>query len=801
MSDVHVLKFGGTSLKDRSFIEQAVNIVEARAETHRPVVVVSALADVTNRLIYLADELPYKSEESDRLIEDLKKMHLDLAGSFSQIDREQKKDLETLFEELKWVYTDVEKRADQPGAWRDHILSFGERASARIFAFALSSQHAGYPVESQHIIKTDNTFGEANVIPELTRELVRDALTNNGKIPVVTGFIGSTKENQITTLGRSGSDYTAGLITEALQADHLEIWTDVDGVLTADPNIVPTADHIDRLSFDDISELSEHRAKVIHPKTIRPIKDRDVSIQVRNSHNPDHPGTLIHRSFRSNGSFRSIIVTGPFTYFEVPAAYIQQLNRYLDKIIGSTTNSDDVSYSRTSLNEPARFIVRQQTYDRIYDSLRGWAGRKGIELSPTHELHNVKIFTNRLYESDRPLNEILEMLNRKGIRPITFHRGRQQRHISLLLQEKEAFTAARLINDYQIDSRKTVDLFVAGIGAIGDTLIRQIGKLKRDDIRIRVIGLCNSKYVFWDKKGLDLNNLPDPSEAEPTNWPSITGELTRPERHNTIFVDATGSAEVARIYPELMREGIHIATPSKLANTFEQSFYDRLQEQTRQFKAEYRYETTVGAGLPVISTIHDLLDSGDTIREISGVVSGTMTYLFNQLEQGIPFSRAIIDAREKGYAEPDPRDDLSGEDVARKFLILARTLGHQIERSQLSVESLIPDELQKLDADAFLERLPETDDLWTSRMESALERGETLRYSGTLKQDGSIDIGIRTIPKDSPLGQLKGTDNLIQISTDFYSDRHLIIQGPGAGKEVTAGGLLADILKIAKDID
>ncbi len=801
MSDVHVLKFGGTSLKDRTYIQKAIEVVEVRAKTHSTVVVVSAIGNVTNQLTQLTDELPYKSEEAGRHLESLKELHFKLAEAFPQINEEEVKGLEILFKELKWVYSDSERRSGHPGAWRDHILSFGERASARIFAAALSARVSGFAVDSQNIVKTDNNFGEANVIHDLTRELVRKALVKNGKIPVVTGFIGSTRQNEITTLGRSGSDYTAGLITEALEADHLEIWTDVDGVLTADPKIVPTAHHIDQLSFDDISELSGHRAKVIHPKTIRPIRDRDVSVQVRNSYNPDHPGTLIHRSFHSNGSFRSIIVTGPYTYFEIPSADTQQFIRFLEENIDNSADFDEITYYRISANEPARFIIRQPLFGRLSETIEQWAGQSKIEFSPSHELHNVKVFTNRLYESDQPVNEIIEMLDRKGMRPVTLQRGRNQRHLSLLLPEKEAYTAARLINDYQIDSRKTVDLFVAGIGAIGNTLIQQIKKVKRDDLRVRVIGLCNSKYVFWNKKGLDLENLPDIPAAEPTNWPSITAELTSAERHNTIFVDATGSVEVARIYPELISSGIHIATPSKLANTFEQSYYDQLRERCSKHKTQYRYETTVGAGLPVISTIHDLLSSGDTIHQISGVVSGTMTYLFNQLEKGKPFSEAIIDAREKGYAEPDPRDDLSGEDVARKFLILARTLGYKIERSELNVESLIPEELQKVDPDIFMDRLSETDALWKKRIKLALDREETLRYAGRLLADGTITIGIQTVPKDSPLGQLKGTDNLIQISSDFYADTPLIIQGPGAGKEVTAGGLLADILKIAKDID
>jgi len=340
---------------------------------------------------------------------------------------------------------------------------------------------------------------------------------------------------------------------------------------------------------------------------------------------------------------------------------------------------------------------------------------------------------------------------------------------------------------------------VAGTGAVGQTLLEQLKSLEPDGIEFRLIGTCNSRYALWSEKGISLQNDIDWSESEPTNWNRLTKNLTKPHRNNLIFVDATGSEQVARLYPKLFESGAHIVTPSKLANTFEQSFFDEIHRLVSKQGTSFRYETTVGAGLPVISTITDLISAGDTITEISGVVSGTMTYLFNQLEQGTPFSQAIVDARELGYAEPDPRDDLSGEDVARKFLTLARTLGLNIEREQLEVESLIPSDLQTVNQDEFLKELPNYDTDWQQRIRTARERNETLRYTGRLK-DGNIKIGIESVSKDSPIGQLKGTDNLIQIFSELYSQTPLVIQGPGAGKEVTAAGVLSDILKTATSL-
>ncbi len=347
------------------------------------------------------------------------------------------------------------------------------------------------------------------------------------------------------------------------------------------------------------------------------------------------------------------------------------------------------------------------------------------------------------------------------------------------------------------ESKKTIPVFIAGNGAIGGTLIQQINHLNNALFQVNIIGICNSKKVIWN---------PDPdsyqrklkSSDEETNWENITNKLARyPE--GLIFIDATGSEIVARQYLKLISQGIHISTPSKRANTFEQSYFDELKSLQKSGKALYKYETAVGAGLPVISTIINLIESGDSITKISGVVSGTMTYIFNQLQQGIPFSEIIKSAKKEGYSEPDPRDDLSGEDVARKFLIMSRTSGYKFERDQIKVESLVPKELIDYQVNGFLDHLSFYDDHWKNRNSQALLNNKRLRYTGEFTPDG-IEIGIKEVPSDSPLGGLQKTDNLIQIFSERYSDSPIVIQGPGAGKGVTAAGVLSDIIQISKNI-
>lgn len=348
-------------------------------------------------------------------------------------------------------------------------------------------------------------------------------------------------------------------------------------------------------------------------------------------------------------------------------------------------------------------------------------------------------------------------------------------------------------------AKPPIYLFIAGTGAVGGTLITQLSRLEGDH-NFKLTGSCNSRDFVYREQGFSpLKTTRLLQEGADTDWDLILEKLRNSHRRPAIFVDATGSSQVARLYPQLMEAGFNIATPSKLANTFEQEYYDRLQKTAQRKGVIFRYETTVGAGLPIISTITDLLESGDEITEISGVLSGTMTYLFNELENGTPFSEAVVQARKLGYAEPDPRDDLSGEDVARKFLTLARTTGLSIEREELEVESLVPDRLVALNRDDFLQKLPEYNDYWREKVERARREEKTLRYTGTLA-GGRVEVQVREVPKSSPIGGLQGTDNLLRIHTKRYCNTPMVIQGPGAGREVTAAGVLSDILKIAQQL-
>ena len=799
-SNIQVLKFGGTSLQNALFIDQAVNIVINRQTKARPFVVVSAVAGVTDSLIAIAHRAGNNQEELFQQIHRLEKLHLDLFDELASPANERRDTLAELFDELRDTVEKNDLRNKNFPLWKDRVLSIGERASALIFASALSNKdHPAKSYEAHKFIKTDSSFGQARVQPDLTRKLVAEFFRKSQAIPVITGFIGSDAKERITTLGRSGSDYTASLIADAMNANQMEIWTDVDGVLSADPRWVPTAESINHLGFGDIEELSAHGANVIHPKTIQPLHHNGTTVLVKNSLNPTHPGTVIESGYSSNGSLKTITVTGPFVHFEVPNGYAYKLLTNLKKWLANENDSEAFAFKKNSNYEPGRFLIREEIFELIIDQFEEWIKGQNLDIEPQKNIFKVKKFSNHFGRDERLTEQIWNILASNNLQPISVERNHSERFISFLFNREEARRAARLLNDYLKENQSVVDLFVAGTGAVGQTLLRQLQSIDKTSLRYRLLGICNSRKALWNDSGINLESDPDWSKAEQTNWEKLLQDLTASYRHNLIFVDATGSPEVARLYPRLLKNGIHIVTPSKLANTFEQSFFDEIQEEIVKNHTSFRYETTVGAGLPVISTIEDLQRSRDSIIQISGVVSGTMTYLFNQLEQGVAFSEAIVDARKKGYAEPDPRDDLSGEDVARKFITLARTLGLKIEREELEVESLVPQKLLDVDRSTFLNQLPEYDSSWSHRIQKAKRKNETLRYTGKL-EDGKISIGIQSVPKDSPLGQLKGTDNLIQIYSEFYNQTPLVIQGPGAGKEVTAAGVLSDILKTAETL-
>ncbi len=807
---LRILKFGGTSLYDAPRIRNAVTIVNRQRKDADVAVVVSALGGVTDEIIALM-HLASASDQAWRERFDLlvRRHHRTLAEfTTSGSAAEQEARVDELLGKLDTELSGLQGQSGITDRQNDRILSYGERLSSNIFSAAMID--SGTPSrahESHRFVRTNNRFGDADVDMVTTVRQIREALLPmNGSVPIVTGFIGSTPENEITTLGRSGSDYSASLLGEALDAHEVQIWTDVNGVLTADPDIVPTAVTIPQLHYSEVAEMAHFGAKVLHPRTVLPLQARNIPILIKNTLQPDATGTIITRDYEATtGRLRSVSVKKNIIVIALRSKGLDKIHEFSYRalmalrkrkvaVLFNTAASSDYGITvvvQAAQMEQARVALLEE-FAGEYDTGR---------IDTPQMLDQVSMVTAIGEKLERDLGisgAVLSVLGENGIAPLAMAKGLANRHLSLLLYNREAERAVRLLNDHFCIHPHRVRLFVAGLGAVGGKLLDLLNDLNDPKVDLSIIGACDTDKMAWHPSGIPADRITGRvGQGQKTDWPFIISHLSKEYPYRTIFVDVTGDPDVARKYPQLLKAGIHVVTPSKRANSFEQEFFDSLMEYTVNKNTHYLYEATVGAGLPVIQTIKDLQRSGDVIRSISGVVSGTMTYLFAKLEEGVPFDRIIRRAKELGITEPDPRDDLSGEDVARKFMILARTAGFRIEREDISVQDLIPEELRHLSQEDFFGRLPERNDYWRQKVAEARKRDEVLRYTGYL-ENGKITVGMQSVPVKSALGTLTGTDNLLSLRTERYALSPLVIQGPGAGREVTASGVLADIQKVSR---
>jgi bifunctional aspartokinase / homoserine dehydrogenase 1 len=807
---LHVLKFGGSSVSNAERIKNSVEIVRRRLAETKVAVVVSALGGVTDELIAIMDKSCAKDLDWVSRFGNLKIRHFNTIDSLLGGDKneELKSQFDELFGSLFAIYEGIAVDGYVKAKKRDYVLSFGERLSCRIFAAALESRGIkAKAYESQHFVRTNNRFGDADVDYETTKKLVNKLLNPmNGTVPVITGFIGSTTQNEITTLGRSGSDFTAGLMGEALGAQFVEIWTDVNGVLTADPNITSTAVTIPRLHYSEIAEMAHFGTKVLHPRTVLPLEELNIPIGIYNSFDPFAEGTLITKEYsKTDGTLKSVSLRKDILLVGLKSKGLDRIQNLLPRAMSALLNASiTVLYnSAASAEFGITFAIEQsQVSDTIKTMKQTFAAEYAVGLiDEPLILDNVSMVTvigDRLVNDLGLSGAVLSVLGENKIAPLSATKGVANRHFSMILKNEQAYTAVRLINDHFCVHAQRVRIFLAGNGTISKALLNLLNDTSSEEYDLSVIGVCNSNVTAWDAAGIKPDYVSETLSGADTitDWSDIVDKLVNDFAYRTIFVDATGSAEVARFYAKLLKAGIHIATPSKRANTFEQDYFDELMHYTLNKQTHYLFETTAGAGLPIFQTIKDLIRSGDKIEKITGVLSGTMTYLFDELHQGKPFGEIIKKAKELGYSEPDPRDDLSGEDVARKFLSLARASGYRIERDQVEIEDLTPSEFKNTSLDQFINKIHEYDTYWADKISAAEQRNEVLRYTGNF-ENGRIKVGIESVPVASPLSSLVGTNNQIAIYTKRYKTSPIVIQGPGAGGEVTAAGLLADIQKIA----
>ena len=806
-----VLKFGGTSVGSVKSLKNVKQIVEACQEP--VIVVVSALGGITDKLLETARQaaagLP---DYEDNLREIVARHHDIIAGIVAEERRDEvRRQTDSLLDELGNIYRGVALIRDLSVKTQNIIVSYGERLSSFIISRVIDgAEH----YDSRTFIKTEAQF-EKNIVDfETTNRLIREVFATLPQVALVPGFISSdSRTGEITNLGRGGSDYTAAILAAALDASRLEIWTDVDGFMTADPRVINNTYVIERLSFIEAMELCNFGAKVIYPPTIYPVYHKNIPIVIKNTFNPEAPGTLITETVsRSDGKaikgISSINDTCLITVSGLGMVGVIGVNRRIFTALAQSGISVFLVSQAASENNTS-IAVRNADADRAIAVLDKEFAHE-IEMGEMSEAHaerdlaTVAIVGENMKHTPGIAGKLFNTLGRNGINVIACAQGASETNISFVIALGSLRKALNVIHDsFFLSDTQVLNVFITGIGLVGSNLLEQIRSqqprlLKEKSLRINIVGLANSRQAIFCREGISLDNYEEQLKASPVKSTpeTIRDAVVQMNIFNSVFVDCTASPEIAAIYQELLDHNVSVVAANKVAAASDYENYALLKQTARRRDVKFLFETNVGAGLPIINTINSLINSGDTILKIEAVVSGTLNYIFNVLSEEVPLSRAIRMAQEAGYSEPDPRVDLSGQDVLRKLVILAREAGYRIEQSDVEKELFVPDKYFQGTLENFWKHIPELDAEFEQRRREVAVQGKRFRFVASLR-NGKTRIGLQAIGREHPFYELEGSNNVILITTARYNEYPMIIKGYGAGAPVTAAGVFADIISIA----
>ncbi|MEO1247201.1 MAG: bifunctional aspartate kinase/homoserine dehydrogenase I [Pseudomonadota bacterium] len=810
-------KFGGSSLADADCFRRVAGLVLDQTGA-RTGVVVSAMGGMTDALL----DLVSLAERDDAGFEaGLDKIGERYAAAANDLlDREARLALLEQWQLDAADICDVLKAIalvrSAPQRSHDVVAGYGEIWSARLLAAFLAQQapESGSTwIDARKLIAVRQTGLGPTVLWSESHKNFADALgTAFGGIAVVTGFIAADEQGLQTTLGRNGSDFSAAILAALTDAETLTIWTDVDGVMSADPRRVPEARVIDRLSYNEAMELAYFGAKVIHPQTLGPVVERGIPVTIRNSRNPAHPGSLISPGSASDAGIKGITAVGGMALVNVEGSGMIGVPGTADRLFAALKQAGvSVTLISQASSEHSICIAVPQDLAETARELIAAAFASELEsgqlqsVDTTDAQSIVAVVGDGMEGTPGIAARFFGTLGRAGINVRAIAQGSSERNISAVVDADEATRALRAAHSGFYLSSKTLSIGLIGPGVVGSTLLEQVNRraerLREDfnlDIRVRAIARSGSMLLGERRVDLETWKADWERNAEALDWARFEAHVNPDHLPHAVIIDCTASGEVASRYGEWLRRGIHIITPNKKALSDSYAYYKQLMQDSREGSAHYLYETTVGAALPVISTLRDLVDTGDEVHSVEGIFSGTLAYLFNVYDGSVPFSEIVRTAKDSGYTEPDPRDDLSGMDVARKLTILARENNIPLEIVEFPVENLVPEELAELDVDEFLARLSEIDAAMLERFEAAAGEGRKLRYVARLTANCEASVGLEAVDAEHPFNNINLTDNIVQFRTARYSANPLVIQGPGAGPEVTAGGVFGDLLRLAK---
>ena len=810
-----VLKFGGSSVAKPERILSIVQILkELYKKGEKFTVVFSAFGGVTDSLINMSQLAADGDKSYLEYFEAFRTRHIEAAKALLNNDYFERAfpQLDKNHEVLKNLLYGIFLVREASTRTTDYVLSFGERNSAFIISHVLQQHgiNAAY-LDARKIIKTDKNFGSAIVNFDATYKKIDTYYKENPETHIVTGFISSAKNGLTTTLGRGGSDYTAALLAAGLNAEVIEIWTDVDGVLTADPRKVKKAFTIPSMTYAEAMEMSHFGAKVIYPPTLQPALKKGIPLKIKNTFNPEFEGTFISIKDDPHGhdvkgisSINNIALLtlqggGLFGVPGIAARLFSSLAQAGINIILITQGSSEHSISfaiQPQLSKNAKTRIESEFE---YEMSKGLIDPVKVE----ENLSVVAIIGENMRYRPGISGRLFRALGKNGINAIAIAQGSSELNVSVVINRNDETKALNALHEsFFLSDTKVLHVYMVGVGLIGSTLLEQIKnqslflKEKRS-LEIKVVGLSNSKKMLFDPSGINLDNWKEElikSEDES----SISGFIQKMKYlnlSNTIFVDNTANQKISNYYEEILDASISISTPNKIATSSSYLQYSRLKQIAKKRGVSFLYETNVGAGLPVISTLNDLIISGDRIIKIEGVLSGSLSYIFNSFKSGKSFSSIVSKAQELGYTEPDPRIDLNGIDVRRKLIILARETGLNLEADDVEIKNLLPKNCQEASIEDFFKVLESENAYFENLRLKAETKGKELRMVAML-DEGKASIGLESVGEDHPFYSLSGSDNMIVFTTERYKDRPLVIRGPGAGAEVTAAGVFAEIIKI-----
>ena len=808
-----VLKFGGTSVGSVKSILSLKRIVEKEARKQPIVVVVSALGGITDMLISTSRLAQEGKDEWKEQFEQMVDRHHKMIDTIitDTNDREMLfNKVDSLFEQLHSIYFGVYLIHDLSKKTLDAIVSYGERLSSNIVSTLVKGSRW---MDSRDFIKTTiSPNGKIILDTDQTNHLVKKVFADLPRVSLVPGFISSDKDSgETTNLGRGGSDYTAAIIAADLDAEILEIWTDVDGFMTADPRVIKTAYTIDELSYVEAMELCNFGAKVVYPPTIYPVRIKNIPIRVKNTFNPEAPGTIIkdkidndHKPIKGISSIKN---TSLITVSGLAMVGVIGVNRRIFTALADNGISVFMVSQASSENSTSIGVRDEDSADaaRVLNNEFAAEIEDGA-MYPMHvesKLATIAIVGENMKHAAGIAGKLFGTLGRSGISVIACAQGASETNISFVVRGAELRKAMNVLHDsFFLSEYKVLNLFICGIGTVGGKLIEQIrsqyDNLKEHSrLKLNVVGVASSHNAIYSRDGIDLANYKELLKAsEPSDPEKLRDTILSMNIFNAVFVDCTASKEIAALYQSLLDHNVSIVAANKIAASSSYDDYTRLKETALRRGIKFLFETNVGAGLPIIGTINDLRNSGDRILKIEAVLSGTLNYIFNKISAQCPFSETVKRAKEEGYSEPDPRIDLSGTDVVRKIVILAREAGYRVEQEDVEKHLFVPDHFFTGSLEDFWKHLPELNADFEERRKKLEEEGRRWRFIATMDH-GKVSVALRDMTQDSPFYNLEGSNNIVLLTTERYKEYPMLIQGYGAGASVTAAGVFANIISIA----